>query len=465
MSFSLFGGLEAGKRALLSHQVSLTNIGHNITNVDTPGYSRQQVMLEATYPYESTEGKFGTGVTVATVRQIRDHFLSAQFRRENGSMGHWEAMDRSMRQIENVFLEPNENQLNDLLNDFFNAWHDLTTTPDSQTARSAIREQATLLIDGLRQTARRLNDIIRNLDDDVGGRVVKLNQMASQIADLNHQIANAELDGNTANDLRDKRDHIIDQLARHVDVNTIAEKTGASRVFIGQMEYVGTGHFQPLGTDLEATSNMSIQQIVWEGTHTRVNRFGGELQALINARDTIVPGYIEQLNELTAAIVTEVNALHTTGYGMNNRTGQNFFNPTGLTAETIELSQEVSADVANIAAAAHEDSPGDNEIALALANLRDQLVMENNTATFGDYYSSLVGTVGVQAQQAAESKDSFELVMQQIEFSRQSVQGVSLDEEMTNMIRAQHAFDAAARLVVTIDNAMGTVVNELGVGR
>jgi flagellar hook-associated protein 1 FlgK len=142
----------------------------------------------------------------------------------------------------------------------------------------------------------------------------------------------------------------------------------------------------------------------------------------------------------------------------------NFFNPANLTADSISLSEEVKSDVANIAAAAHEDSPGDNEIALALASLRDTLTMENNTATFGDFYSSLVGLVGVQAQQAVETKESFELVLEQIEFSRQSVQGVSLDEEMANMIRAQHAFDAAARLVVTIDEAMGTIVNELGVG-
>jgi flagellar hook-associated protein 1 FlgK len=464
MPFSLFGGLEAGKRALISQQYNLTTVGHNIANVNTPGYSRQQVLMETTLPFDSPNGKYGTGVCIATVRQIRDLFLTAQYREENGELGHWSAMDRAMSQVENIFMEPNENQLNDLLNNFFNAWQNLTTAADSQTARSSIREQAMLLVNGLQQASRRLTMVIDNLDDDVAARIGELNQIAAQVSDINREIAFSELDGHTSNDFRDRRDYLIDQLSFKVDVTQIEEKTGAVRVFIGQMEYIGSGHYSALGTETEALQTTTVQQIVWKGTGTRLGRVGGELAALIEARDEILPGYINRLDTLVAALVTEVNAIHGTGYGSNNRTGINFFNPNNLTAATIDFSQEVKDGLANIAASSALDSPGNIEIALAIAQLKSAPVLENSTSTLSEYYYSLIGFIGTRANQAADTKENYDLVLEQLEFSRQSIQGVSLDEEMANIIRAQHAYDAAARVIMTIDHAIGTIVNELGVG-
>jgi flagellar hook-associated protein 1 FlgK len=464
MPFSLFGGLEAGKRAILSQQYNLTSIGHNIANVSTPGYSRQQVLLESTTPYEDANGKYGTGVQIATVRQIRDLFLTTQYRDENAQLGRWDAMDRTMSQVESIFMEPNENQLNDLLNNFFNAWQNLTTAADSQTARSAIREQALLLINGLQQASQRLSAVIKNLDDDVSARVSELNQMASEISNINREIAFMELDGNTANDLRDRRDYLIDQLSYKVDVTQIEESTGAARVFIGAMEFIGSGHYTALGTETEATQTMTIRQIVWQGTGTQLGSIGGELASLIEARDAVLPEYITQLDSLVYRLVTEVNALHRTGYGSNDQTGINFFDPNRLTAATVDLSQEVKNSLANIAASSAAASPGNNTIALGIAQLKSAQVLNNGSATMSEFYYSLIGLIGTRAEQAKDTKDNYDLVLEQLEFSRQSVQGVSLDEEMANMIRAQHAYDAAAKVITTIDHAIGTIVNELGVG-
>ena len=464
MSFSLLGGLEAGKRALLSHQHSLTSIGHNIANVSTAGYSRQQVMLESSKPYEDTTGTYGTGVQVATVRQIRDLFLTAQYREENGELGRWDAMDRTMSQVENIFTEPNENQLNDLMDNFFNAWQNLTTAADSQTARSSIREQAMLLINALQQASRRLSTVIDNLDDDVSGGVEELNKMASQISDINQEIAFMEVGGNKANDLRDRRDYLIDQLSRKVDVTQIEESTGSVRVFIGAMEYIGSGHYSALDTETEATEITTVQQIIWKGTGTRLGVVGGELSSLIEARDVVIPDYINRLDALVYRLVTEVNALHRVGYGSNNQTGVNFFDPNGLTAATIDLSQEVKNSLANVAASSAADSPGNNQIALSIAQLKSAQVMENGSSTMSEYYYSLIGLIGTRAEEATDTKENYELVLEQLEFSRQSIQGVSLDEEMTNLIQAQHAYDAAAKVIMTIDDALGTIVDELGVG-
>jgi len=464
MPFSLFGGLEAGKRALLSHQYELTTIGHNISNADTRGYTRQRVMLETTPAYISTDGKYGTGVRIATVQQTRDMFLSMQYREENGSRGFWDSMERTMSQVENVLLEPTDNALNDMIGNFFNAWQQLTTAADSQTARSTLREQAQLLINGFRQNAQRLDSIIGNLDEDVSARVTEINEIASTVAQINRQIAFSELDGNTANDLRDLRDRLIDDLSGLVDVRVLEQPTGAVRVFIGAMEFVGTDHYRPLETKVDSTATRVNHTVIWQGSQIELKNFGGELQALIEARDEVLPEFISRLDNLAASLVREVNAIHRTGYGANNQTGINFFNPQGLTAATIDLSQDIKNDVSAIAASSAANSPGNNITALAIAELKSALTLENNSSTFNEYYASLVGLVGVRARQATDSKENFNLVVDQLEFARQSVQGVSLDEEMANIIRAQHAYDAAAKVITTIDQAIGTIINELGVG-
>ncbi len=464
MSLSIFGGLETARQALLSHQYEINTIGHNIANVDTPGFTRQRPILATSLPLSTPDGSIGTGVTVSTVRQMRDYFLTGQYRRENEQRGSWESLNRTMSLIENVFLEPNDNQLNELVNNFFDAWQSLSTRPDSQSERSNLREQAQVMANEFQRNSLRLSGIAENVNAEIGARVEEINQRAALLADINRQINNAELSGHSANDLRDRRDNIVDELSGMVKVSVIEESTGAARIFIGSMELVGNGHYQRLGTMTVAQNDTTVNEIVWENTTTRVTALGGELQALIKARDEIVPGYIAQLDELAQGIVEGVNALHLTGFGLNDQTGMQFFNPEGVTASTIDLSDDVKADLNNIAASSAEDSPGNNIVALNIAGLKSSPMMKLGTVSYSEYYASLVGNVGVRASEAADSFDSFTLVVDQLEFQRQSVQGVSLDEEMANMIRAQHAYDAAARMVMTINQVIGTIVNELGVG-
>jgi len=457
-----FQGLDIGKRALLSHQYDLTTIGHNIANANTPGYSRQRLSLTTNDPYVSTIGTFGTGVRVNTVQQIRDIFLTNQYREGNAGLGRWSQRQRAMTEVENIFLEPSDTGFNSALSEFFDTWHTLSQNPESSAGRAAVREQAALVINSFHQLARRLDDLEASLNDEIGGRVDDINRLAANLAELNKQIGRQELGGDTANDLRDRRDQMIDELSRKVDINVIPEKNGVVRIFVGTMELVEKGSFSPIGTELTFQNQMKRTAVVWQGTSNSISFNGGELAGLTESRDQLVTEYRDMLNELTAAFVTEINNLHVSGYALDGTTGHYFFDPNGLTADQIALAPDITSDLNNIAAS-QSGGPGDNANSIAIANLQNALVLSNGTSTFNDFFAGLTGMVGVRSAEATDAATNADLVLQQVEFSRQSVQGVSLDEEMANLIKAQHAYDAAARVITAMDSALDTIINDMGV--
>jgi flagellar hook-associated protein 1 FlgK len=206
----------------------------------------------------------------------------------------------------------------------------------------------------------------------------------------------------------------------------------------------------------------STHELVWEGTEVTLENSNGQLRGLIDARDEMIPGYIAELDRLARTIVEQVNAIHVTGFGENGSTGVAFFDPDCLEAGNIRLNREITADSSRIAASLSGEA-GDQQIAIAIAGLQDVEVMDGNTLTMNDYYNALVGTIGSDSNAASSFAANYELLVQQIDYTRQSIQGVSLDEEMTNMIKYQQAFDAAARVVTTMDQALDTVISGMGI--
>jgi flagellar hook-associated protein 1 FlgK len=460
----LFQGLELGKRALMAHQYELTTVGHNMANVNTPGYSRQRVNLSATDPMMTSTGRFGTGVRISSVLQVRDSFLTAQFRDGSDQLNRWSARQKAMNEVENIFQEPSEEGFNKTLDAFFAAWQTLSQNPESSAGRATVREQAALMVNAFHQMSGRLSDLEKSLDDQVGGVVTKINRLGEDIAELNRQIARAELGGGKANDLRDRRDQDIDELSQYADVHVIEMKNGVARVFIGAMELVEQSSYNPLATMSGSAGDQTVTTVVWQGGQSPVMVAGGELAGLLESRDELLPQYRTQLDELAASIVQQVNSLHRTGSGLDGMTGRDFFNGSRITADTIALSSDVQNDLSSIGASL-SGGPGDNAVSLSIANLQKALTMNRGGSTFNEFYAEIVGTVGVRSSEAIGARTNADLVLQQIEFSRQSIQGVSLDEEMTNLIKAQHAYSAAARVISTIDSAINTVINDMGVGR
>ncbi|MFQ5453579.1 MAG: flagellar hook-associated protein FlgK [Candidatus Zixiibacteriota bacterium] len=460
----LFQGLEIGRRSLLTAQMVLQTIGHNIANVNTPGYTRQRVNITSTIPDINTIGVIGTGVQVADIRHIRDLFLGTQYRQENKSLGQWKYKEKVLSEIEALFNEPNDGTLSDVLNGFWDAWSDLSNSPESTSARAAILAQSKMLTNGFHQLANQLNDLRDSIDRDMVSLTEDINLLTGEIARLNGQIKKTELGNIKANDLRDARDLLIDDLSSIIDVNSVENKNGEVTVYIGAMSIVNGS--EPINIDVKINNvNGNItHSLVWEGTSINFKNTGGQLKGLLDTRDEIIPRYLDELNTLAKTLITEVNAVHNPGFGLNNSTGVDFFDVSFTDAFNIKINSEIEFDISKIASS-QSGEEGDNVIALAIHDLRNKRVL-NNTNTFNDFYNSLVGGMGIESHEAKSFSANYDLLVKQIEFSRESVQGVSLDEEMVNMVKYQHAYDAAARVITTMDQALDTVINGMGlVGR
>ncbi len=463
----LFSGLETGKKALATHQLWLNTIGHNIANVNTPGYTRQRVSITTTLPEPHQAGPVGSGVQATDIRSVRDLFLNQQYRQENKNLGQWQAMEKTMTQIEAMFNEPNDGTLSELLNEFWNAWDDLTQfgQTESASARIALLEKTNLVTGEFHRLYKGLQDLQTSINKDVDLMVENVNSLSNEIALLNKKISREEVDGDKANDLRDRRDLLIDQLSELVDVNTLELKNGAVMVQIGSMILADDQRSIRITTQPTTVGGVRVSELRWENSENVVLSGNGQLKGLIDTRDDVITGYMDSLNEMAGTLVSQVNAIHEAGYGLDGTTGYSYFDSRYDTAEKISLAFDIEQDI-NLIAASQSGEVGDNVNALAIADLREALMFNNGKATMGEYYNSIISKVGVETSKAMQFREDYALLVEQIENSRQSVQGVSLDEEMAQMIKYQHAFDAAARVITTMDEALDMVINNMGlVGR
>lgn len=458
----LFDGLEMGKRALSTQQLWLNTIGHNISNVNTPGYTRQRVAVSTSPPMEMPVGQVGTGVQADEIRNVRDLFLNQQYRQENKALGQWTATEKTLSQVEALFTEPNSDSLGDLLDKFWASWSDLANNPESVAARTALKEQTNLLTNGLHRIYNHLTDLQQSVDNDATLLVQKVNDLSSELASLNQQIARSELGGQNANDLRDRRDNLIDQLSEYVDVNIVEQKNNTVTVMVGALTIVDGSSSFKLSTQKKGAGLIASSEIVWAGTTKPIKNLNGQLKGLVDTRDDVIPKYMEYLDNIAESLITGVNALHQTGYGLDGSTGLNFFDPLNTSAASIQLNPMIELDINRIAAS-KDGEVGDNVNALAIADLKNSPQMMKGTASINEFYNSMIGELGVETGKAKNLKTNYELLTEQVDNARQSVQGVSLDEEMAQMIKYQHAFDAAARVITTMDQALETVIQGMGV--
>ncbi len=458
----LFQGLEIGKRALLSTQVVLQTIGHNVANVNTPGYSRQRVNINTTFPELSAHGPIGSGVQVRDVRHVRDLFLGAQLRRESKSLGQWSYKEKVMGQVEALFNEPHDNTLSDQMNEFWNGWSALATD-NTGVSRKALITAAVQLTNGFHQLAGELQTLRDSIDRDMVNITAQVNSKSREVARLNKLIATQEAGGDRANDLRDARDLLVDQMSQYVDINTVEDKLGNLIVYVGAMTIVDGPDTLPIEAKSENVGGVLTHKLVWEGSNVELTNLNGQLKGLIDSRDEIIPRYLEELHTLASTIVREVNSIHRTGYGMNDTTGVDFFETSSTDAFNIRVNSDLLADSSLVAAAEAPDSPADNRLAVAMSELQDKKVFFSNSSTISDYYNSLVANLGVETNEAMSFTANYELLVNQVHNSKMAVEGVSIDEEMANMIKFQHAYDAAARVITTMDQALDTVINGMGI--
>ncbi len=458
----LFGVLSTGTSALLTQQRAINVTGNNIANVNTPGYSRQRVNFETNTPVYTGAGLMSFGVTSTAIERVYDRFLGVQLNNENANLGRWEAQQGALERVEVVFDESDGYGLNQSLSDFWNAWQDLSLNPSGTTERSMVAATSQGLADATRKKYGDLEQIRADIDTTVEGGVETVNRLVAQIADLNQKIARTETVDTNANDYRDRRDLVLKQLAEIIDINSFENADGQVVVSVaGGRPLVESGNIWQLQTQTNAEGHSDILwpdisggAVVISGEIT-----GGKIGGWLQTRDTQIVGYQDQLDMLADELRTQINAIHASGFGLDGTTGTNLFDDSASGAADFRVNQAVLNDLDLIAASANLPGvPGNADQAIAIHNLRTALAMNGN-ATFDSATDTLISQVGYDVQTAKANSSHQADMMTYLENYRESVAGVSLDEEMVNLVKFEAAYNAAAKMISMADDMLNTLMN------
>ena len=511
---STFMGLETSKRGLFTQQSALYTTGHNISNANTEGYTRQRVNMEATLGYPGTglnspktAGHIGTGVQAQSVQRMRDQFVDRQFRQEENKLGYWGATTKAISQMEDVMSEPSEYGINQSFTDFWKSMEDVLSNPIDAAARQVMISKGEALSESFNYMDTQLKLIQSNLGNELNVTTKDVNSILKQIASLNEQIQAVEPNGYMPNDLYDARDVLIDQLNTLLPVSISSVPSGGNALDIAegsvtitfngitlvdgnkyvQMQAEDTDGNAILGedpvnpfkqftfTELKRASahdndikNNAVSFTANTINYSQLEPFKGQLIATIDAygfddgagaSGGLYPDMINKLDALASEFVTQFNAAHRAGNGLDGSTGVDFFDATGLTAGTMKVS---ITETDKVAAASVAGEVGNNENIRKLAALNEQVWAALNNGTFQGNYQSLVGDLAVKGQEAIRMEFNSTTLKLQIENNRASMNSVSLDEEMTNMITFQQAYNANARMITVVDECLDKIINGMG---
>lgn len=466
---STFFGLETARRGLFAFQQALDTTGHNISNANTPGYSRQVVRLSETTPFSppsfsrpSMAGMIGTGVEVASIERMRDEFLDTEVRNESQSLGRWETRRDLLAEVELIYTEPSDSGIRSSLDAMWTSLQNLANHPEDGEARSVVKQTAAAFADTVRHTYDQLSELRKSIDQSISVKVDDINRIASQIANLNDQIMKANTAGLNANDFKDQRQLLIKDLSKLVNIGVTEGARGDVMVTVAGTPLVDLNQARSIEAVADPL-NGNLVNLQWSDTGDPVYVSNGQLQGLLEMRDTVVVDYMSQLDSFASAIISQVNTQHGLGRDLSGNPGIAFF--TGADASDITFNPALMAN-GSLIAASQSGQPGDGSNALAIANLNKQKLMGGGTLTFEEYFRATISQLGVESQDAEKRTENSDALIGHLETQAESVSGVSLDEEMTNMIKYQHGYNATARVITTMDEMIDTIINRMGtVGR
>jgi len=459
---SLFGTMSVALQSLLVQQGALEVTANNIANANTPGYSREVPVFEESPPILSGNTMVGTGVTLKSIQSVRDNILDLRIDQETSQQSSLDSYVNSMDQVQSLFNETQGTGLETDLSSFFNSFQSLATNPTSSSLRQAVIIAGQNLANAFSQTSANLGTIQQGLDQSLVQTVQQVNQLTSQIAGLNQQIQAVTNTGNNPGSLEDQRDQDLTDLSQLIDTAVIYSNDGTVSVTTTNGTMLVSGNQSDAFTT-QINSSTGMNDIYAQGTDVTSSIAGGKLQGLIDARDDGIPATRTSLDNLAASLISAVNEQQNAGYDLNGAQGADFFTSFTPTTPGSNAGAAASMSVAltgpDQIAASSDGTEGDSGNATALADLENSAIVSGQSA--GDYYSNLIDQVGNDVSNASAEQEAVGLVLQQLSNQQQSVSGVSLDEEATNLISYQQAYEAAARVISTVDELCQATIGML----
>jgi flagellar hook-associated protein 1 FlgK len=329
---STFAPIELGKRGLVATTEGIQTVGHNISNANVEGYSRQRVEMNATSPLyepqlnrEETPGQIGQGVEVSRIERIKDMLLEGRIVSEQNVQGYWEARDKYILMMEQVYNEPTEHSVRALMDQFWGAWQDLSLNPTEMASRRSVLEKGKALVDGIHDRFARLKGVRDMVEDDVRGTVGQINDLTREIAGLNGQIVKSQAIGDNPNDLLDRRDMLVGKLSSLIDISVkYNDPAGELVVSTGGMHIIQGLHHETIALKANK-SNEGYSDLIWPDTQQAIPIRGGKIASLLQLRDGDARQEIQSLDLMAVNFTDLVNEVHRQGFGLNGEKGNDFF--------------------------------------------------------------------------------------------------------------------------------------------
>ncbi len=567
---TLFSSLNLGRIGLQVAQVQLDVAGNNITNANKAGYSRQRVELTTLQPDIRSYGALGRGPAIAGISHARDVFLDTVYRQQVPSLGSAETQDTYFQRMQDIFQEPGESGFSKQFDQFFSAINDFANNVESLPNREALLSQGDALSGALRQAYGRANDLRTATNEEVRSLVPQINSLTGEIANLNNKVREIEANGTAANDARDDRDLLLDQLSKIVNISYREQDNGMVDIQLGGDVLVTGTHVRDLQAVPDSTLDPQrgdLLSVQFVDNGAKANITNGTLYGDLQMRDVELSSLESQLNTMAGSLIQNINRIHSQGNGLDNYSGPvsttnmtlsagtsiavsnppfpfgngsftiNVYDSAGASAETITIpivatgpvaGQTTAQQITNaVAGSAHmtavlgsdgkitfspqagftfsfsndtagilpalglngffngtdatniqvnsdlHNNPrllssgyssdpletGDNTAALDMAALRTSKVLNGGTQSITDFYQSLIAQVGINTRANSQDLNVQQNFVQQFDSRRQEISGVSIDEEVTNLIQFQRAFEASARIITITDNMLNTLIN------
>jgi flagellar hook-associated protein 1 FlgK len=457
--------MDTGKRSMMNSQTALQTAGHNIANKTTEGYSRQRVDIESMSSFTEGQLRVGMGARAAQVSRINNPYIEKQIQRESAQMSYHESRADALARVEDIFNEQSNKGLNQYLTDFFNSWRELSNSPESLASRTMVKESSQALAKDFNRVDKQLTGVQNDIDGQIMSHIDQVNQYTKEIASLNEKIQSVEMQGIPANDDRDRRDLLLKKLGEKINI-TFAEGTDTQvTVTAGKTALLVSG-FESNDLKCYTTGERDRLEIFFKGTSSprKITEqiTGGVIGGGLEVRDHIIEDAKLATDKMAYTLAKEVNRAHIEGYDRNGKKGILFFEmPERVSgaAAAMTVNETILRDPGKISAGMRLNAPSDNSVANVVTSLQNHQLMDDGGATLDDYYNSQVGKIGVVAQRAMKTQEAQKSIVAQLTNIRESISGVSLDEETTKMIEFQKAYDASARLIRTSDELFDTVLN------
>lgn len=467
---TLYHSLGIAAESLFATSQGVDTAGHNIANAHKPGYSRQRVELEQRVPSETRGIIRGNGVFVKTISRAHDQFLEKELNAIKSSAGESDSRFQELNALQDIYSPELSSTVADEVTTFFNALQELSNFPEELAVRTYVREAAHNLAGAFHRVDDSLHQAQGNVNNRVLGETVEANEIMAQLAKINISLGNLETEGRQANDLRDQQDQLLGELVEKIDChyyrgdNDMLVVRGPAETLL-----VDSGDAARMGAKLKGDGSQLFDVFVTDSTGSSMRNISsdiksGKIKAYLDVRDDIIEGLIGKNNEMASTLANHVNEVHREGFGLKEfreKTGRNFFaisdNPEAA-ARSINVSDVINHSTDAIAAAITPAAPGDNVNINNILRLKDARLLENGNATLNDYYANYVGEFGLDVVRTEHVKEADDILLADLKGRRESIAGVSLDEEAMNILRWQSNFTASSRVITTVDEMMETVL-------